>query len=52
MLFQKFTRYSFLTILALLLFTGIRAQEQKIAYTDSWQKAATPYSMPTAPMFR
>ncbi|MDY0334817.1 MAG: C25 family cysteine peptidase [Bacteroidales bacterium] len=39
MLFQKFTRYSFLTILALLLFTGIRAQEQKIAYTDSWQKA-------------
>ncbi len=37
--FQKFTRYSFLTILALLLFTGIRAQDQKIAYSDPWQKA-------------
>jgi hypothetical protein len=37
--FQKFTRYSFLTILALMLFTGVRAQEQKIAYTDTWQKA-------------
>lgn len=39
MIFQKFTRYSFLTILALLLYTGIRAQEQTIAYADSWQKA-------------
>ncbi|HZK07698.1 MAG TPA: C25 family cysteine peptidase [Bacteroidales bacterium] len=39
MLFQKFTRYSFLTFLSLLLFTALHAQEQKIAYADSWQKA-------------
>ncbi|NCA86066.1 MAG: T9SS type A sorting domain-containing protein [Clostridia bacterium] len=37
--FQKFTRYTLLTVLALFLLTGLRAQEQKIAYTDSWQKA-------------